>query len=218
MCDAVATRKSPVRILSDCLRRRARAGTVGAVAVAAVAIASLWPSSAAPVPSAPDIVAIDLARRSPEIHWPASVVPERANVFSHNEISIDPSCSTVWSHLVAAPQWPNWYPNAQDVRVMDDRSGLLTPRSRFEWITFGSHIQSEVAEFVPERRLAWFGRRPGVTAYHTWLLSPATGGCHVVTEEATMGAAAAASRATNPGGLHAGHELWLTRLKALSEG
>jgi hypothetical protein len=33
-----------------------------------------------------------------------------------------------------------------------------------------------------------------------------------------MGAAAAASRATNPGGLHNGHELWLTRLKVLCEG
>jgi hypothetical protein len=218
MCDADATQGSPAQIRSDCLYRRARAVTLGAAAVGILAIAGLWPSSAAASPSAPDIVAIDLAHRSREIHWPASVVPERANVFSHNENMIDASCSTAWSHLVAAPQWPNWYPNAHDVRLMDDRSGLLTAHSRFEWITFGSHVQSEVAEFVPERRLAWFGRRPGVTAYHTWLLSPATGGCHIVTEEATMGAAAAASRASNPGGLHNGHELWLTRLKVLSEG
>jgi hypothetical protein len=168
-------------------------------------------------PPSPDVVASDLAHLSPDIHWPASFSPESADMFSHNEIMIHADCSIVWRHLVAAPKWPNWYPNARDVQLPDGNQGVLQADTKFDWITFGVHIDSTVHEYVPDRRLGWFSERPGVRAYHTWLLVPAAEGCQVVTEEETKGPAAITGRKSNPGALHAGHELWLTRLKALSE-
>jgi hypothetical protein len=104
------------------------------------------------------------------------------------------------------------------VRLLGGNPDVLAADTKFEWTTFGVHIDSIVHEYVPESRLGWFGERPGVKAYHTWLLSPAADGCQVVTEEATKGPGAIAGRNSNPGALHAGHELWITRLKVLSEG
>jgi hypothetical protein len=74
-----------------------------------------------------------------------------------------------------------------------------------------------VAEYEPRARLGWFGEGPGVHAYHAWLLSPLADGCRVVTEEESRGPAARAGRKSDPGALHNGHDLWLARLRALSE-
>jgi uncharacterized protein YndB with AHSA1/START domain len=188
-------------------------------AISAMVIAGFGISAATAnvAPPTPDIVASDLAHRSPDIHWPMGFAPEIADMFSHNEIMIHAHCSTVWRHLVAAPQWPDWYPNAHDVRLPNSEKGILRQGTRFGWETFGVHIDSTVNEYVPGRRLGWFGKGPRVAAYHTWLLTSVADGCRVVTEEATKGPGAVAGRKSDPGALHAGHELWLNRLKALSE-
>lgn len=164
-----------------------------------------------------DQVDTDLASRSNKIHWPTSLSPEQADLFSHNEIMIDAPCQTVWNHIVHARRWPQWYPNSHDVRISGGGS-VLRASTQFGWKTFGVHIDSTVAEYSPETRLGWFGKGPDVTAYHTWLLTPSHGSCHVVTEEATKGPAAVAGRKSDPAVLHRGHELWITRLKKLSEG
>jgi hypothetical protein len=117
----------------------------------------------------------------------------------------------------AAARSMSWYPNAHDVQLPNSENGILRSHTRFEWNTFGVHIESTVNEYVPDKRLGWFGKGPSVQAYHTWLLAPATDGCRIVTEEATKGPKAAAGRKSDPGALHAGHELWMIRLKALSE-
>ncbi|WP_322013869.1 SRPBCC family protein [Paraburkholderia sp. J12] len=164
-----------------------------------------------------DQVDQDLARRSPQIHWPGTPNPEVADVFSHNEIEIHAACDAVWAHLVDASRWPSWYPNSHNVKIAGGAS-QLGPHTHFTWETFGVHIRSTVAEYVPGSRLGWFGNGPQVAAYHTWWLVPDGPSCHVVTEEATKGPGAVASRQSDPAGLHDGHELWVTRLKKLSEG
>lgn len=169
-----------------------------------------------PVASA-DQVDQDLARRSAQIHWPGTPDPAHADVFSHNEIDIDAPCSAVWDHLVDATRWPTWYPNSRNVKIADSGS-RLGPHTHFTWDTFGVHIRSTVAEYVPGSRLGWFGYGPQVVAYHTWLLLPDRQSCHVVTEEATKGPGAIASRQSASTGLHDGHELWIQRLKKLAEG
>jgi hypothetical protein len=42
-----------------------------------------------------NIVAQDLAARSPQIHWPAEFAPPGADMFSHNEIVVPAACSRV---------------------------------------------------------------------------------------------------------------------------
>jgi uncharacterized protein YndB with AHSA1/START domain len=163
------------------------------------------------------MVTDDLAKRSSEIHWPEGFWPESADVFAHNEVLINAPRPVVWQHLVAAEKWPQWYPNAHRVRVLDEPSGVLRAGSRFEWDTFGIHVASRVTEFAVESRLAWSGESEGYRAYHVWLLTDAPTGCAVVTEEVGIGPSAVAAHQADPDGQHRGHDLWLGRLKRLSE-
>jgi hypothetical protein len=159
----------------------------------------------------------DGTKRSPGIHWPAGFSPDDADMFAHNEIYINASCATVWRHLVEAPKWPLWYSNSQDVHILNDRTGLLQQDSRFEFNTFGMHIDAEVSEYVPNSRLGWFGKGTDVNAYHTWLFAPLARGCQVVTEEVAKGPGAIGIRKSDPNAMYKGHELWVTSLKQLSE-
>jgi len=161
----------------------------------------------------------DLAKRSKDIHWPSGFSPSQATVFAHNEVFIKASCTTVWRHLVEAQNWPSWYPNAQDVAIANNRSGALEQDSIFEWSTFSLPIISIVHEFVPNRRLAWFGKSKGLDAvfYHTWYLVPKPDGCQMITEEVVQGPGAVTFRDKDPSALHKGHEIWLNGLKQVSE-
>jgi hypothetical protein len=161
----------------------------------------------------------DVAKRSSEIHWPAGLSPDNADLFAHNEIFIKAPSSSVWQHIIEAPKWPEWYPNSRDVQIVNDQGGVLKADSKFEWSTFGLQISSTIHEFVPDNRLGWFGKGAGVDAvfYHTWLLVPAGDGCRVVTEEVVKGPDAIAFRNSDPDALHRGHEVWLNSLKQLSE-
>ena len=66
----------------------------------------------------------DLASRSPDIHWPAGFEPAQADLFSHNSLQIHAACADVWGHIVDAVQWPQWYPNAKDVRIVSGEKAL----------------------------------------------------------------------------------------------
>jgi uncharacterized protein YndB with AHSA1/START domain len=160
----------------------------------------------------------DLANRSRDIHWPAEFDPAKADLFSHNELVIDAPCERVWQDIIEATKWPEWYPNSKDVRIMDGT--VLAEGSEFRWTTFGLSIESKVNEFVPYTRIGWYGYAPGAapTFYHTWFLTQAGDGCHVVTDEVGMGKDAAHLRETDESLMHRGHDLWLATLKWMSEG
>jgi len=161
----------------------------------------------------------DLAKRSQDIHWPSGFSPGEATLFAHNEVFIKASCETVWRRLVDAQNWPKWYPNAQDVKIANNQSSALQQDSIFEWSTFSLPIISIVHEFVPNRRLAWFGKSQGLDAvfYHTWYLVKTSGGCQMITEEVVQGPGAVTFRDKDPSALHRGHEAWLKGLKQISE-
>jgi len=162
-------------------------------------------------------ISADVAAPSARIHWSPRFQPKDADLLAHNEIVIAASRVTVWRHLVEAPKWPDWYPNARDVRIVSGRSDVLENNSRFEFRTFGMHIDARVGEFLPERRLGWFGNGIGINAYHTWLLIEVADGCKVVTEKVAKGPAAVVLRSTDPAVVHKGHEVWLRSLKLISE-
>ena len=164
-------------------------------------------------------MAADLGARAMDIRWPAGFEPERAELFAHNENRVGAACETVWRHIVDARAWPNWYPNAQGVVLLDD-AHALAPEVRWRWTTFGLAIESRVQEFVPDRRLGWFGGAPGEAPafYHSWLLTPEGDGCRVAMDEAGVGPGAAAFRKADEGRMHRGHEMWLATLKWVAEG
>jgi hypothetical protein len=159
----------------------------------------------------------DGAKRSLDIHWPDGYTPEQADLFAHNEIRVNASCAKVWRHIAEAPKWPTWYPNAKDVRIVNNQTGLLKQDSEFKWSTFGLEIDSKIFEFVPGSRMGWFGKGTNIDAYHTWLLIALPKGCQVVTEEVAKGPVAVSLRETDPNAMHRGHDLWLATLKELSE-
>jgi hypothetical protein len=164
------------------------------------------------------IVNDDLAKRSQDIHWPEGFTPDKADLFAHNEILINASCQTVWQHIVQAQKWPEWYPNAHQVQILNDSTGILQKDSRFTWETFGLHIDSRISEFVPDSRIGWFGDGKELNAYHTWLLTGTSGGgCKVVMEEVVKGPGAVALYQSDPGAMHRGHDLWNNTLKKVSE-
>jgi polyketide cyclase/dehydrase/lipid transport protein len=162
----------------------------------------------------------DLANRSPDIHWPEGFTPTAADLFSHNELAISASCERVWKHIIEANKWPEWYPNAKDVRILGGGGSVLKADSVFFWTTFGLKLESRINEFVPFSRIGWFGYSPGTTPnfYHTWYLTPEGEGCRVVTDEVGMGEGAVRFRQTDEGAMHRGHDLWLATLKWVSEG
>jgi uncharacterized protein YndB with AHSA1/START domain len=161
----------------------------------------------------------DLSHRSPHIHWPDGFDPATADLFAHNETHVYASCERVWSYIVDAEKWPRWYPNAADVHLVDGGMGQLAEGSVFRWTTFGLKIESRIHEFVPRSRIGWYGYAPGSAPafYHTWYLTPADGGCHVIMEEVGKGADAAGLRRKDEGLMHHGHDVWLVTLKWMAE-
>jgi hypothetical protein len=101
----------------------------------------------------------DLANRSPNIHWPEGFSPDRADLFSHNELHIEASCERVWKHIVEATKWPQWYPNSKDVQIMGV-GDELSAGSVFRWTTFGLPLESRVNEFTPIAASAGMVMRP----------------------------------------------------------
>jgi uncharacterized protein YndB with AHSA1/START domain len=160
----------------------------------------------------------DLAHRSRDIHWPTGFDPARADLFAHNELVIHAPCERVWQHIIDAAKWPEWYPNAKAVQIMNGT--VLGQGSVFRWTTFGLSIESKVNEFVPYTRIGWYGYAPGTAPnfYHTWFLTQSGDSCSVVTDEVGIGKDAAHLRETDEGLMHRGHDLWLATLKWMSEG
>ena len=154
----------------------------------------------------------DLAQKSTEIHWPTGFSPESADLFSHDEVVVRASPSTVWRYLVAAEQWPKWYNEVQSVRIWDS-DHTLRLGSTFSWNRFSANHLSRVAEYAPNQRIAWYTNEPNVSAYHAWLLIPVADGCRVVMEKVDHGPTIASYRLM----VHLADQSWVNRLKAVSE-
>jgi hypothetical protein len=146
--------------------------------------------------------------------WPPGFDPRRNPVYVRNDIVVDAAPSEVFERIAGASDWPAYYPNSADVRVAGGARSLCHGTS-FEWTTFGARQQSEVTLYQPERAIGWTARSAGLRAFHRWILEPVTGGkAHVITEECQTGITPTLTRALLNPTMHAGHQLWLDRLKA----
>jgi uncharacterized protein YndB with AHSA1/START domain len=159
----------------------------------------------------------DLAARCYDIHWPDNFDPDHCDLFAHNEILIEAPPADIWTRLISAAQWPDWYSNARDVRVAHTPASL-GPGVEFQWVTFGIEVSSVVGEFAPVSRVGWFTTAAGFESYHTWLLIPLSQkSTHLITEEACHGSVAQHFANFNPGQMHRGHDLWTVSLKFVCE-
>lgn len=158
-----------------------------------------------------------MTSNAPTINWPERFHPARAPVHVRNDLDMAARPEKVWAALIDAARWPEWYPNAADVRLLSG-GGELAPGVRFRWTTFGATIVSEVAEFKPCERIAWTGTAFGIDVYHAWLILPSARGAHVVTEETQYGALARLAAALLPGRMEKFHQIWLENLEARAGG
>lgn len=145
-----------------------------------------------------------------KIKFPARYEPANSPVFVHNEININATPETVWSWLINAASWPEWYFNAANVEI----DSLLVKGATFKWKTFGNTLQSEVMEFIPYERIAWLATGTGIQAYHAWLIIPTEDGCRVITEETQHGWMCRIGKILFPKRMHNYHQIWLEGLKA----
>lgn len=179
------------------------------------------PAAASPEPDAAAgamTMRRDLASRSTDMRWPDGLAPEQADLFAHNETRIDASCGRVWRHLVRSPEWPRWYPNARDVGLASG-AAELTAGAVFRWSTFGLPLESRVAEFEPNRRLAWYGYPVGQPSafYHAFQPRPDGNRRVAVTDEVGKGPEVVEFRRADEGRMRRGHQLWLDTLTWRSE-
>jgi hypothetical protein len=193
---------------------------LGFAALAALALGGMAPWSHAANQAGSKVMTMkqDFANREKDIHWPQGFDPSQADLFSHNELLINASCERIWSHIIDATKWPEWYPNSKEVKITGDT--VLKDGTVFRWATFGLSIESKVNEFTPYTRIGWYGYAPGAVPsfYHTWYLKTRGDACLVVTDEVGKGKDAVHLRETDEGLMHRGHDLWLATLKWVSEG
>jgi hypothetical protein len=111
----------------------------------------------------------DPSQASTEVHWPAGYSPRTADIYSHNEVVIHASPSTVWIRLIAVEQWPTWCSTAQNVKIISSEK-VLGPHSKFRWITVGVPLETTVAKYVPNERLEYYSanREPACSADPGW--------------------------------------------------
>lgn len=148
----------------------------------------------------------------PEVFgWPEGLSPDVCPIYTRNELTMTAPIEQVWARLIRAVDWPAWYPNAR--RVVLAGGGVdLAKDTEFSWTTFGVRVHTKVTEFMPMRRLAWYGTGLGSRGYHTWTLEPAGQSCHVITEEVQRGLFVSLGRWYFRRGLLRYHQIWLEGL------
>jgi uncharacterized protein YndB with AHSA1/START domain len=123
------------------------------------------------------------------IHWPADMTPSRSPIHFTNELEVSVSPDTIWSLLIDPAAWPSFYPGVTHVNLLDGHKSFQQG-TRFETNLAGQDVAASVQEFEPVTRIAWGGgpkTSPESRAYHAWIITPTSNGCHLWTEETMQG-------------------------------
>jgi hypothetical protein len=151
----------------------------------------------------------------PSFRWPEGFRPGEALLYVRNTRRIAQPAAAVWETLVHAPDWPSWYPNASNV-ILPDGAEQLGAGMKFRWTQTGMRLDTEVREFEPATRIAWFARSPLIQAYHAWDIQPDGDACFVVTDETQRGIVPRLFRPVLQPRMLTIHERWLACLEAAS--
>ena len=152
-----------------------------------------------------------------EINWPKEYHPDASAVHVVNNMQMDVTADAVWTSLIRATDWPDWYSNASNVRLLNTNGDTLELGTRFRWKTFGVTIECAVEEFQPAKRLAWSSNSLGMSVYHAWLISAHSQGCYVVTEETQNGIIPRIANVLMPGRMYKFHQIWLHQLNKVAK-
>jgi hypothetical protein len=149
--------------------------------------------------------------------WPQKASPRECPIYACNAILVRADAPTIWSFLISALHWPEWYPYSADVRIAQNAE-QLGYGVYFDWRTFDVSVHSQVEEWEPNRRIAWNAKAFLASTYHRWTIQAASNGfTQVVTEETQRGPLPTLLRPYLARRLKVQHETWLQNLKCLSE-
>ena len=151
------------------------------------------------------------------INWPAHYHPDNCAVHVVNELDLDVTVEAAWACLIRATEWPEWYPNAANVKLLNTDNTELAQGVRFRWKTFGMTITCQVDEYVPFERLAWSSVSYGMRVYHAWIFEDRASRCYVRTEETQNGFIPKLAAKLMPGKIHKFHQIWLEELEAAAK-
>ncbi|TDV23326.1 uncharacterized protein YndB with AHSA1/START domain [Paraburkholderia caballeronis] len=156
-----------------------------------------------------------------KVIWPESYDPRSSAIYALNDIDVKAPPDVVWKLLVDAEHWSNYFPAEDQVTILSGEAELALG-TRYSRVTVGYPMSLVVTECVPGRRLAWAttvdGDETGSSAYHGWVITPTTDGCHLLTEETQQGPLFVdliGSR--HPGALYRYHLDWVERLARAAE-
>ena len=168
-------------------------------------------------PAAAQTTQQDLKRRNHQAAWPAGLDPVNADVFNHNQLTLEESCDAIYSWLAAPQDWSSWLIFVRDVQLAPSNAPLSVG-SRFKWTIFGFPIEAEVFVAEPGRRFGYTLTPPGPPPRYaqTWLLTSEGSGCTVTTEEVGVGELARSATSSGDLTVFLAHELWLASLRFVS--
>ncbi len=150
------------------------------------------------------------------IVWPRRYEPQRSKFFVHNEIEIMAKPEKVWSILIKASEWEQWYSGASKVSLPNNED-TLKYGMEFKWKTMGLNFISKVEAFEQDRYLAWESKKSSIQGYHIWLIVPTANGCKVITEESQNGWLTLLEKWFQGKKLSRLHDYWLGELKKKAE-
>ena len=151
------------------------------------------------------------------INFPSDYHPSKCPVFVSNEITINAPKEDIWFWLTNITTWPDWYNNASNIQLLNQKDGHLNSHSKFKWRTFNTNIESTVQDFETHRSLAWDAHGLGLHAYHAWLIIPNDYGCKVITQETQKGWLSRLGKFFAPNQMYDQHQIWLEGLKRKAE-
>ncbi|MGD1947261.1 MAG: SRPBCC family protein [Croceivirga sp.] len=151
------------------------------------------------------------------VNFPENFEPKNCPVHARNEIAINAPVKDVWNWLIHVNTWPDWYPNSSNIKILNQRNGMLAADTQFKWRTFNTNITSTMKKYQPYEQLAWEAKGFGIHAYHGWLIVPKENSVQVITEETQNGLLPKLFGGFIQKGLLKQHQIWLEGLKKMSE-
>ena len=154
------------------------------------------------------------------IKWPQAMAPSRCPIHFTNELEVAASPKTIWSLLTDPKAWPSFYPSVTQVHLLDGHESLSLG-TRFETNLVGQDVAASVQEFEPMTRIAWAGGPKDskeAKAYHAWIITPTSTGCHLWTEETMHGPRWIDLAKQTPDAFWLTHEKLLANLAAVAAG
>jgi uncharacterized protein YndB with AHSA1/START domain len=155
------------------------------------------------------------------VMWPERYDPRTSAIYALNEIDVKAPREVVWKLLVDAENWSSYFPAEDQVRILSGERELVLG-TRYSRVTVGFLMNLIVTECVPGRRLSWStvvdGDETGSSAFHGWVITATSEGCHVLTEETQQGAFFLEEIGRkHPGALYRYHQDWVESLARAAE-